>query len=30
MRYIKALDYNLPNINGGFVALSCRSAPTQR
>jgi hypothetical protein len=30
MLYIKSLDYNLPNMNGGVVALSCRSAPVQR
>ena len=30
MLYIKSLDYNLPNMNGEFVALSGRSAPVQR
>jgi hypothetical protein len=31
MRYVKApADYSLPIMIGGFVALSCRSAPTQR
>ena len=30
LHYIKSLDYNLPNVNGGFVALSRRSAPIQR
>jgi len=30
MLYVKSLDHNLPNMNGGFVIVPCRSTPVQR